>query len=301
MDALASIGIIGPGRVGTAMGRLCVRAGYSVTAVAGRDPARARRAATVITSPDAACTPDHAARTSALLFLTVPDSAIADVCRQLADANAFRPGTIVAHCSGVLDSDVLTPARDAGAAVASLHPLQTFPSAGAAVDQFPGTYCFLEGDEAAMAPLETLATAIGGRPVRIAKPAKPLYHAAAVMACNYFTALIDAATALAAAAGIDPETYLAAVRPLVRATKENIFTLGPPDALTGPIVRGDASTVARHVQRIRESDLDPRLLALYQSAGEWTLALAQRRGAIDEPTAQELRDALHADPARDDP
>jgi len=281
------ITIIGPGKVGRAIATLAARAGYRIAAVAGRDAARTRQIAGLLGPDVKACSAPEAARAAGLVLLTVPDDAIERVCRKLADAGAFRAESVVAHCSGALSSDALLSAREqCGCAVGSMHPLQTFPSPGAAAERFGGTYCFCEGDERALGELEALAKAIGGVPVRIAKESKPLYHAAAVMACNYLAALLDAAVALAEQAGVDRSTYLRAMAPIVRATVENVFASGPEAALTGPIARGDAETVRRHLEAM--ANVDARLDGLYRAAGEWTVELAKRKGTIDARAAQEL-------------
>jgi predicted short-subunit dehydrogenase-like oxidoreductase (DUF2520 family) len=231
-----------------------------------------------------------------LVLLTVPDEAIAAVCGELAAAGALRPGAIVAHCSGALGSDALAAARDrCGCAVGSLHPLQTFPSPDEGVRRFDGTYCFIEGDPPAVETLERFAAAIGGVPVRIAPQAKPLYHAAAVMACNALAALLDAAEALAAAAGIDRETFRAAMAPLVRATVDNVLSTGPAAALTGPVARGDVRTVRGHLAAL--AGVDAGLDRLYRAAGRRTVALAQRKRTLDEQTARQLLGLLD-EPAR---
>ena len=286
------IAIIGPGKVGRAIGILAGRAGWRVVSVGGRDPARAERAAAEIPAPAKTCSPIEAAATGALVLLTVPDEVIEPLCRELAVAGGFKQGAVVGHCSGALDSEVLAPARErCGCAVGSMHPLQTFPTAAAAVERFPGTHCFCEGDERAAEVLEALAAAMGGLPVRIASAAKPLYHAAAVMACNYLVAMLDAAGAAGEAAGIDPATFRAAMAPIARATVENVLAMGSAAALTGPIARGDAETVRRHLAAMTG---EPRLARLYRAAGEWTVALAQRKGTIDAEAAGALRRVLGA-------
>ena len=288
MDNRPDIAILGPGTVGTAIGVLAARAGWTVAAVGGRDAARARQAAKAIGHGAKACTLHEAAGAAGLVLLTVSDDAIAAVCDELADG--FRRGAVVAHCSGALGSEALASARARRCAVGSMHPLQTFPSVEAAVGAMTGAYCFIEGDAAAVAALERLARDIGGRPVPIASSAKPLYHAAAVVACNYLAALVDAASALCGRAGIDEPTGRAALGPLVRATLENVLAAGPAAALTGPIARGDAATVRRHLEALAggERDLDE----LYRAMGRWTVELALRKGTIDAPKAAALRGLL---------
>jgi len=288
------IAIIGPGKVGRAIGILAGRAGYRIVSVGGRDKAKAERAAGEIGAGAKAATVAEAAAAGQLVLLTVTDAAIGPLCDELAAAGALRQGAMVAHCSGALDAEVLASARRlGGCAVGSMHPLQTFATSEAAVARFPGTYCFCEGDERAVASLESLASAIGGVAVRIASADKVLYHAAAVMACNYLAAMLDASVAAGEAAGIDRATFLAAAGAIARATVENVIAMGPAEALTGPIARGDAETVARHLAALAGGD--ERLARLYRAAGEWTVGLARRKGTIDADAAKMLRQTLARD------
>jgi len=285
------IAIVGGGKVGTAVGILAARAGLNVVAVGGRNADATQEAAKRIGADGRACSAAEAARAGGLVLLTVPDDAIEAVCRDLAEANAFAEGAIVAHSSGALGSDALSTARDAcGAAIGSMHPLQTFPTTEAALDRLPGAYCFIEGDAEAVEALEELARAIGATPARIDAGAKALYHAAAAMACNHLTALLDAAVALCAEAGIERETALAALTPLSTATLENVASMGPAAALTGPIARGDPGTVRRHLEAL--GACDEKLQALYRAAGVWTADLAERKGTLDRAAAAAMRDLL---------
>lgn len=298
MPTVPDIAILGAGKVGTAVGVLAGRAGLRVAAIGARRGDQAAAAATRIGPGVRACTVAAAAGAGGLVLLTVPDDAIEGLCRDLSADGAFADGAIVAHCSGALDSSVLAPAREAcGCAVGSMHPLQTFPSVQAAIDRLPGTTFFCEGDERALPALEELARAIGGRAARIDPAAKVLYHAAAVMACNYLTALTDAAAALCERAGIDRATALAALGPLSAATLDNVARMGPGEALTGPIARGDTGTVRRHLEAL--AGADEKLQALYRAAGGWTVQLAERSGTIDRATARSLREILEDTSERD--
>lgn len=290
MANVPDIAIIGAGRVGTAIGVLARRAGLTVSAVAGGGGAKA--AADAIGGAIRVCSPAEAARTAGLVLLTVRDDVIEAVCQDLVDAAAIRPGAVVAHCSGALSSECLAPARAAcKASVASFHPLQTFPTVTAAIEKLPGSYCFCEGDKDAVEVVTSLAERIGGKPVRIQASGKSLYHAAAVVACNYLAALVDAAAVLCENAGLDRATALAALGPIVTATADNVAKLGPAEALTGPVDRGDVETVRRHMRAL--TGVDARLKALYKAAGEWTVALALRKKTIGPETAERLRAALN--------
>ena len=311
MTRKPTISIIGPGKVGIAIGALAVTAGYSVVALAGRNKVRARAAAKVIGRRIDVTTPSQAAAAGQVVLLTVPDRTIAPLCQELAEEGAFTPGAIVAHCSGALGSDVLEPARAlCGCRVASLHPLMTFPTARSAIAQMKDTYAFLEGDESALAVLAKLAKAIGAIPMRLGDPGgekgtgtffkrrkrsqspfsvKALYHASACMASNYLVALMDAAVQVAEAAGIERRTAWVALAPLIEATLNNITRLGPAGALTGPIARGDAETVARHLAALRQNK---DLSALYRCLGLQTVGLAVRKKSLPPADARKLRKIL---------
>jgi predicted short-subunit dehydrogenase-like oxidoreductase (DUF2520 family) len=285
------LSIIGPGKVGQALGLLAAKAGYRVVAIGARDLERAKVAAGAIGDDVIACGSAEAAAAAGMVLLTVSDDAIASVCARIAEADAFRKGAVVAHCCGALGSDVLAPARDwCGCFIGSMHPLQTFPTVRAAIERLGGAYFFCEGDATAVEALERLAAALGGTPVRIDAGAKALYHAAAVVACNYLTALIDAALDLARKAGIDRATAWSAMEPLVRATVANIAEVGPEQSLTGPIARGDADTVRRHLSALADGPVE--LDELYRAAGKWAVLLAARKGTLSAGSAEELRRLL---------
>jgi len=285
------LSIVGPSKVGTAIGVLARRAGYQVAAIGGRDLAKTQAAAEQIGGGVVAGSPLDAAGEGELVLLAVSDDAIQDVCTELAEASAFAAGAIVGHCSGALGSDILHVARDrCGCHIASIHPLQTFPTAQSAIDGLAGAFWFSEGDEPAVKVLNDFIAAIGGKPVGISSEQKPLYHAAAVFACNYLTALMDMALATARGAGVDSQTAWEALEPLVKNTITNIGVLGPQAALTGPIARGDTETAVRHMNALHE--YDPELAKLYSAFGQWTIQLARKNGSIDESASETLRSVL---------
>jgi predicted short-subunit dehydrogenase-like oxidoreductase (DUF2520 family) len=284
------IAIVGPGKVGTALGVLLAGAGWPVVAVGGRDDQKtslaARRIAEAGRQVTAACDIAEAARRGKIVLLTVSDDAISPLCEQLAAAGAFGSGQVVAHCSGAISSDALGRARAAGAAVGSIHPLQTFPTVEAAVVALGGAWFFIEGDESAAGVLEQLAGAIGGRAVRLEPGAKALYHAAACVASNYLVELVDAASQMEQLAGVDRGIALTALGPLVKATLDNVLLMGPEAALTGPIARGDVGTVERHLAILVERA--PGFEAFYRQAGLLTVDLARRKGTLSAEAASEL-------------
>jgi len=285
------VSIIGAGVVGTTLACLADRAGYPVVAIASRRVESAHRACGELGKDVAKSDPIEAARLGQVVLITTSDSAIAEVCESLARAGAFQPGAVVAHCSGALSSEVLSPAaRRCGASIASIHPLQTFPSVADAIRHFPGTWCFCEGGEPAVTILRDLFTKMGARVERIDTPSKVLYHAAGVMACNYVVTLLDAAGELARRAGIEPSWVLTALRPLVTATIDNVTRTGPAGALTGPIVRGDVNVVEQHLAEIER--VSPELADLYRRLGRRTLSIVRSKSTLDDVVIERLRGAL---------
>lgn len=282
-----SLSIIGPGRVGTAIGVLAARAGLKVAAIGGRKTSSAGKSAKAIGRGCKATDAATAAGMADLVLLTVNDDAIEPLCRRLAEARAFRRGATVAHCSGLHGSNILEPAKKlCRGHIGSFHPFETFPTVRAAIGKLAGAYCFVEGDKPATKAFKKLAVALKCKVVPLPNADKTLYHASAVLACNYLAALLDASILLAGKAGVRPKVAHAALGPLVHATVDNVLSMGPARALTGPIARGDAGTVARHVRAIRRHAR--ALENLYAVLGQWTVGLARRKGTLGRAAAAKI-------------
>ncbi len=161
--------------------------------------------------------------------------------------------------------------------MASAHPVRSFADTAAVARHFNGTFCGLEGDPRAVALLEPALNAIGAQVIALQADTKTLYHAASVFACNYLVTLMDVALNAYVAAGIPEHLARQMAEPLVRETVSNVFRLGPAQALTGPIARGDLATVARQQQAV--DAWDPPAGRLYASLAEATKALARRKNS----------------------
>jgi predicted short-subunit dehydrogenase-like oxidoreductase (DUF2520 family) len=197
---------------------------------------------------------------------------------------------VAAHCSGAHPAAILAHARARGAAVGSIHPLQTFATRRQAVRLLPGSWCGIEGDPAALEVLRAVAQALRMTPLQIPSDRKPLYHAAAAVASNYLVALEQAAVTLAEAAGVPSDQALPALLPLVRGTVENLEQVGLPQSLTGPIARGDVGTVRAHLAAIGRHA--PDLLALYRTLGLQAMQVAREKGSLSAERCRELRELL---------
>ena len=287
------IGFIGAGKVGTALAALLHARGVNVRAVAGRTTTSSHRMAVAArlepgTATSRAATVAH----SDIVFLTVPDDAIGPLCQEIAASGGWREGQGVVHCSGALSSSVLQPAAGLGALVASFHPLQTFASTEAAVAHMPGSTFAIEGDAPLVEQLDRLALLLDGVPIHLTATQKTLYHAAAVMASNYTVTLAALAADLLVGQGIAPDTNTALryLMPLLRGTIDNLDTLGVPAALTGPVARGDAGTVARHLAALDQTA--PELAQVYRDLGKSTLPIAAKKSRLARETIESLKQAL---------
>jgi len=283
--------IIGAGRVGSAVGFLLKRAGYAVTAVAARSPASAKKAADFIGSGEPTTDAVKAASKTDIVFITTPDGAIKNICDRIASGGGFKAGSLVVHMSGAHSLDLLEAARTAGAYRAVLHPLQSLASREQGIKTLPGSYFRIETDPEAQVIAGEIVTALGGIELVMPKwsPDKDsaaLYHAGAVAVSNYFVALVDYGLKFYQALGAEKKEALKAVLPLIQGTLHNIETLGIPDALTGPIMRGDAQTVRDHLHAMQKRT--PELVSLYRELARQTVSTARDQGSINQKTAEEL-------------
>jgi predicted short-subunit dehydrogenase-like oxidoreductase (DUF2520 family) len=271
---MRTLTVIGAGHVGRALGRLFHEArAFAIADVLARSLPSAQRGVDFIGAGRAVG--DHADLGPADVYLlAVTDDQIVPACAALAQRSLA--GAIVVHCSGAQSSGALEAARQAGAHVASVHPIRSFADPGGVVAGFAGTFCGVEGDDDALAVLVPALEAIGARPVTIDASAKTVYHAAAVFASNYLVTVLDAALRAYQAAGIPEGVARELARPLAQESLSNVFRMGAADALSGPIARGDFATVQR--QQAAVSAWDAEAGALYAALVPPTAALAGRKG-----------------------
>jgi predicted short-subunit dehydrogenase-like oxidoreductase (DUF2520 family) len=270
------IGIAGGGKVGRALGRVLHDRGEPVVCVASRTLEHAKSAAEFIGSGVGAVTYTELSSRVDRILISVPDEALEEIASMLQ-----KDGGIALHTCGAKGPEALEAMRRRGIACGTLHPLQTFPEAAAAV--LDGVAFAISGDDAAVEWARQIAALVHGRVLLIDAAARPLYHAAAVMASNYVIALLAAAETVMESAGVEKHEALEALAPLVRTSVENALKLGPVQAITGPIQRGDAATVEAHRSALR-SFSEP-LQALYRAGGLQALDIAKQRGLSAECAA----------------
>lgn len=283
------LGFVGAGHVGTALGVAFRRAGWPVAGAASRSPERRDAFERLVPETVAVADPRELLDLVDVLFVTVPDDAIAGVAAGL----RLYSGQGIVHTSGLLPSTVLDPALAAGSAAASFHPLVAFADLDRAVAALAGAAVVLEGDEQLVAVLAELAEAIEARPIRVETSGKAAYHVAATLAAGGLVGLLDAVVAAAHDAGLEPAEALTVYGPLSRQTLANVQALGLEHALTGPVGRGDAGTVEAHLAVVRR--LAPAALDVYRALGRAQLAVAERRGGLAPDAVARLRALLAND------
>ncbi|MBS4022554.1 MAG: DUF2520 domain-containing protein [Dethiobacter sp.] len=285
------IAIVGAGNVGTALTVLFEEAGHEIAGVASRSESSAAKAAAPLGIPYSTDAKDFTSLAD-VVFLTTPDRFISKVCNQLAEAGAFSAGTIVAHTSGAHSSSILKSAAICGARTVSFHPLQTFATPEAGIKNLPGSYITVEGDIQGLPIARQLVADLNCQLLEIPTSCKPLYHAAAAIVSNYFTALVDYGLQVMIAAGVNREDALPALYPLIDGSLRNIARVGVTQALTGPISRGDSSTVDTHLRAMSEKI--PQAIPLYRLLGLATVDLALAKGTLGEKERNDLLNSLGA-------
>jgi len=283
---MLKLGFIGAGTVGTALAVRLNSKGYQIVAVSSRSQVSAENLARAVSNCRVFNNNQDVVDIAELVFITTPDDAIATIASQI----KWHGGQSVVHCSGADSTEILQPAKKSGAHVGVFHPLQTFASTKQAMENIPGSTFAVEAEEPLLDTLKDMATALDGHWIELKASDKVIYHAAAVMACNYVVTLVKLATDLWQTFHIPPQQATQALVPLLYGTISNIETIGIPQCLTGPIARGDSGTIKKHLSALEE--VAPAILSTYRELGLQTIPIALAKGRINEQQAQELETIL---------
>ncbi|MBB0232892.1 DUF2520 domain-containing protein [Streptomyces calidiresistens] len=289
-----SVGVVGAGRVGPALAASLALAGHRPVAFSGVSEASRRRAEALLPGVPRTDPAEVLAR-SELVLLTVPDDVLPELVSGLARTGAIRPGHLLAHTSGRHGTAVLDPARAAGALPLALHPVMTFTGTPVDVQRLAGCSFGVTAPPELRPAAEALVIEMGGEPEWIEESARPLYHAALALGANHLVTLVAQALELLRTAGVAaPDRMLG---PLLGAALDNALRSGDA-ALTGPVARGDAGTVAAHVAELgaHAPDALPGYLAMARTTADRALA----HGSLKPEAAERLLRAL-ADGAADGP
>ncbi|MBW2276506.1 MAG: DUF2520 domain-containing protein [Deltaproteobacteria bacterium] len=280
----AVVFILGAGSVGASIGRGLATAGITVAGVYCRDPEHAAQAARTVGAPPYSEELPPAIREVDVVLATVPDLSIARLAERAVESAVINDAQVWLHCAGGLAADALAPLRGRVRGVGTLHPALAFPRG--LVTEIPAGVSFaVDGDPPALDAANELIAALGGVAVRVPPEQRVTYHAALVLASNYLVALLAEARAVLRHAGMttqDAERLLVSLGPsALRAATD----VGIDSSLTGPISRGDAESVERHLNALAGT---PEAARLYRELGRATLRVARDRSDL---SAEQL-DAL---------
>lgn len=272
-----TLSFIGAGKVGQTLAVLWQRAGYSIQSVYSPTKAHAQQLAERVGAA-VADSPQEAASAAEIVFLTVPDDAIAPVAAELVTVGWQGQGVV--HTSGAASLDKLEVLAAVGARTGSLHPAFPFAKVEEAVRELPGAAFATESSHEKLgSQLSELVAALNGTEIVIPQGGKAAYHAALVMASNYTVTLYAVAERMLAALGADKEASATALNALMLGTVKNLVQVGTPWGLTGPLTRADGGTIEAHLQAID----DDEIRAAYVQLARLTMPMLRERGV---PLAQ---------------
>ena len=272
MTERVNIAFVGAGKVGCSLARhLAESEAVRLAGFFSRRIESAQEAAAFASGVAFGSLADAAAAAD-LVFVTTTDAAIAGAAGELVGCGVGLAGKIVAHCSGATGSEALAACREAGACVASCHPLYAVSSRFDSWQELGRAWFTLEGDDVACNVLEALLVSRGNHVTRIDAAEKPRYHAAAVMASNLVVALYDMAAEELARCGFERTDAEAALASLFLGNAEHVAADGVAASLTGPAARGDEATIERHL-----ACLDGSNRAVYELLTQRCREIAARR------------------------
>lgn len=280
------VGVVGAGRVGAVLGAALARAGHVVTGVSAVSEASLERAATLLPGVPVRPIPDVVSGAH-LVVLAVPDDALADLVAGLSTTGTFTPGQLVLHTSGAHGIAVFEAAAGSDIIPLAIHPAMTFTGTEVDLDRLADCCFGVTTVDLARPLAEALVIEMGGEPVWIAEDDRVTYHAALAHGSNHLVTLVAQSMQLLGEAGVDDPARM--LEPLLTAALANALQRGDA-ALTGPVARGDAGTVAGHVAALRTvaPDIHPTYLALARATAQRALLSGRLRAAAADPLLELL-------------
>lgn len=257
------IGIIGAGKVGSALAQSLRMSGYQVNGIASLTHASAVKLAMLVGANVQSL--DEITQQCSLIFIATNDDSVTQVVQNA----KWNSNHMVVHMSGSLSLEVLNDAKSMGSSIASLHPIQTFVGQDSS---FVDVYFGLDTSSAILRDLlKNIVSELGGKIIDVSSADRALYHASAVMSCGYITAVLNDAVATWVSANLDYEDGMQALARLATSTIMNIEKIGFSESLTGPIKRNDKASVKKHIATLQARS--PHLLDLYCSVGKRMVSL----------------------------
>jgi predicted short-subunit dehydrogenase-like oxidoreductase (DUF2520 family) len=272
-----NVSILGAGRVGQSIARLLSLRGYRIDTLISRNWEHAQQAALFV-GTGRASTVASDALDSELVFVTTPDDQIAEVVNALTASGRLNAHHTIIHCSGALDLESLQPAKACGARVLSIHPMQAVAGAINGVALLPGSYFGIEAQPEDLPLARCIVEDLGGKPLELHPGMKSLYHAGAVFASNYVVVLLAMACDMLEKVGIERKAAMLGLVSLATGAVQNVKDAGLPQALTGPIERGDVHTVVKHLTVLAD---EPEFINVYRTLGKYAVQLAKEKHPHD--------------------
>lgn len=283
------VGIIGTGKVGAVIGAALRGAGHAVVGATGGSEATLDRAEAMLPGVPILEVEEILERAE-LIIMTVPDDQLADLVSGLAELKRFSPGQIVMHFSGRYGADVLAPAAACGAITLALHPALSFTGTSMDLERLRRASIAVTGPKTFLAIGQALAVEIGGEPFVVAEADRTLYHAACAHASNHVAVVIAQAMEMLESIGVDDPGRV--LGELVSASASNVLRSGVR-TLTGPVARGDISTVRAHLESLDEAAAEiPGTPDSYRAMARATVQRALANGTIVDAKAQAILDLL---------
>ena len=279
------IAVIGAGRVGCSIGKYLKEKGFAVAGFYSRSVSSASWAAE-FTESEVYTELSACVEAAQVLFVAVPDGAIADVWQELKPMHLT--GKVICHFSGCMTSEVFDGIEQTGAFGCSVHPMFAFDDKETAYRQLDGVGFTAEGEEGAVSKIRSILESCGNEVLEICSRDKVKYHAAASVLSNHVAAVLDCGYQLLQAAGFSEEQARTFTRQLVLGNVAHVIEEGAVKALTGPIERGDAETVRRHLQVLTAEQEE-----MYRVNGRRLVEIAQRKHP--ERSYDEMKGLLEQD------
>ncbi|OLT06192.1 oxidoreductase [Kocuria sp. CNJ-770] len=294
------VGIVSAGKVGAVLGAALRAAGHAVVGVNAVSEASRDRAEALLPDVPVLDVPAVLDRAE-LVLLAVPDDELPGLVQGLADAQLWQAGQLVVHTAGRWGTGVLDPARRLGAIPLAVHPAMTFTGLSLDLARLSDCSFGITAPAPVLPIAQALVVEMGAEPVVVAEADRPLYHAALAHGANHLMTVAGQSMQVLRDIGVEhPDRMLG---PLLRATLDNALASGE-SALTGPVARGDAGTVAAHRGALDEyahgHQGDDVLLA-YLDLARVTARRALDRGLLDRPRYDAVLAALDLTDGRDTP
>ncbi|MBL9018877.1 MAG: DUF2520 domain-containing protein [Myxococcales bacterium] len=283
--------VVGAGPVATALAGALRLSGVPVLGLWARKPAAARAAGSIAGVAAFSSAPPDVLLECRVVVLAVRDAVIGEVAQMLVGTGLVNTKHVLIHCAGATSAgEVLDGVRGSVAGVGTMHPLSAIADAKLAMRTLKGTVFGVEGDELGKQTAARLVDALGGVVLALDSAQMASYHAAAALASNYVVAALDAAAAVLAASGVSTDDAARALVPLAEGALRNVSAHGTTGGLTGPVRRGDAPTIQRHLEALRGK---PELVEIYRALARRAVEIAARIDGRDAPDRAGL-DAIRA-------